>query len=227
MDLPRTRTALHGIAELLLAGPQYAESGTIRLRALPTGIATVAEPDLRLEGAELVGAAGRHPLAGTYAEVAAAAGIDAAHSSADVYSDARRRRPPTTASSSTPPTLAVLTEALAAGDAALRAFAPDEEPVLWPEHLDVAIALDEVNYGVSPGDAGVPEPYAYVGPWTPRDRRLLEPAVRRRPAAVSARRRRRRRRLLPRGRPARRRLNPPPCTAAGRRARRPAGWRSG
>jgi hypothetical protein len=28
--------------------------------------------------------------------------------------------------------------------------------------------LDKVNYGVSPGDDDIPEPYAYVGPWTPR-----------------------------------------------------------
>jgi hypothetical protein len=42
------------------------------------------------------------------------------------------------------------------------------EPVLWPEHFDVGIAADEVNYGVSPGDAGHQSPYAYVGPWTAR-----------------------------------------------------------
>ncbi len=25
-----------------------------------------------------------------------------------------------------------------------------------------------MNYGVSPGDDGIPEPYAYVGPWKQR-----------------------------------------------------------
>ena len=55
------------------------------------------------------------------------------------------------------------------GDAALGAFAPGAERVLWPEHFDVGYALDEVNYGVSPGDDGHPEPYAYVGPWQPRE----------------------------------------------------------
>lgn len=166
MDLTPTRTALHGIAELLLAGPQYAESGTIRLRALPGGIATVAAPDLRLEGAELVSAHGRHPLQGTYADVAAAAGVTP-RSLSDVYSDVAQVDP-TDPVELDPAQLAVLTDALATGDAALRAFAPEETPVLWPEHLDVAISLDEVNYGVSPGDSSVPEPYAYVGPWTPR-----------------------------------------------------------
>jgi hypothetical protein len=54
------------------------------------------------------------------------------------------------------------------GDAALRRLAPHATPVLWPEHFDVGIQLDEVNYGVSPGDHYVAEPYAYVGPWAPR-----------------------------------------------------------
>jgi hypothetical protein len=40
--------------------------------------------------------------------------------------------------------------------------------VLWPEHFDVSITVDEVNYGVSPGDGYLGEPYAYVGPYTPR-----------------------------------------------------------
>ena len=45
------------------------------------------------------------------------------------------------------------------------------EPTLWPEHLDIAIeALREdqrASYGLSPGDDGVPEPYAYVAVWYP------------------------------------------------------------
>ena len=55
------------------------------------------------------------------------------------------------------------------GDAALRQLAPDEEPVVWPEHFDVGIRKDEVNYGVSPGDGWLAEPYAYVTPpgWDP------------------------------------------------------------
>src|SRR5262249_54650103 len=63
---------------------------------------------------------------------------------------------------------AVLARAFADGDAAMRAFAPTEVPVLWPEHFDIGISVDEVNYGVSPGDARIPEPYAYVGPWAQR-----------------------------------------------------------
>lgn len=162
----RTRTALHGVAELLLAGPQYAASGTIRLRVVPGGIATVAAPDLRLEDGKLVGAHGHHPLRGSYAEVAAAVGITP-RTLDDVYQDGAGVAPEDPIQLD-PDQLAVLVDALAVGDTALRGFAPSEVPVLWPEHLDVAISCDEVNFGLSPGDATLSEPYAYVGPWVRR-----------------------------------------------------------
>lgn len=38
---------------------------------------------------------------------------------------------------------------------------------LWPEHFDLACSIGEVNYGGSPGDDDRPEPYLYVGPWSP------------------------------------------------------------
>jgi hypothetical protein len=63
----------------------------------------------------------------------------------------------------------LLLDWFARGDRAMRQFAPESTPVLWPEHFDVGIALDEVNYGVSPGDRGHRPPYAYVGPWTRRE----------------------------------------------------------
>jgi hypothetical protein len=46
------------------------------------------------------------------------------------------------------------------------------EPILWPEHFDVAIELGgeaqgrRATYGFSPGDEEHAEPYAYVAPWT-------------------------------------------------------------
>ena len=55
-----------------------------------------------------------------------------------------------------------------AGGHALKHVLPKQHPVLWPEHFDVAVTADEVNYGVSAGDDHHPTPYAYVGPWTPR-----------------------------------------------------------
>jgi hypothetical protein len=52
----------------------------------------------------------------------------------------------------------------ALGDDVLRALGG--EPILWPEHFDLAIVIGEANYGFSPGDEGHDEPYAYVGPFT-------------------------------------------------------------
>jgi hypothetical protein len=63
-----------------------------------------------------------------------------------------------------PEAAAALADWYAFGDQVLRALGG--EPILWPEHFDIAIELDEVNYGFSPGDEQHAEPYAYVGPWT-------------------------------------------------------------
>lgn len=47
---------------------------------------------------------------------------------------------------------------------------------LWPEHFDVAVDFanaantTRANYGASPGDAAIPEPYIYVGPWDMTDK---------------------------------------------------------
>jgi hypothetical protein len=59
--------------------------------------------------------------------------------------------------------------AFTTGDAALRRFAPDAAAVLWPEHFDVSATLDDVTYGMSPGDSYLDEPYVYVSPPSPPD----------------------------------------------------------
>src|SRR5205823_5825512 len=38
------------------------------------------------------------------------------------------------------------------------------EPQLWPEHFDLGLTAASVNYGVSPGDEHIPDPYLYVAP---------------------------------------------------------------
>lgn len=162
-----TRRALHGIAELLLAGPQHRAEGTIRLRITPGGFGTVAGRELRVEGEHLVAGDTRVPLAGrSYAELAAELGVEVGAPSG-LYGDGSGVEPgdPIILNPATARTIA---EAFALGDAALRQLAPDAVPVLWPEHFDVGITLSEVNYGVSPGDGYLAEPYAYVGPHQPR-----------------------------------------------------------
>jgi hypothetical protein len=64
-----------------------------------------------------------------------------------------------------PEAAARLADWYALADAVLRALGG--EPVLWPEHFDIAIVIGEANYGFSPGDDTHPEPYAYVGPFGP------------------------------------------------------------
>jgi hypothetical protein len=162
--LSRTRRSLHGVAELVLAGPQHAESGTIRLRRTPGGFGTVAQPSLRVSGVHVVSPAGVVDLDGrTSATVAEELGVEA-RSLADVYRGGPGVRPDEILHVDAR-AASVVAEAFAVGERALRAFAPGESAVLWPEHFDLAIALDEVNYGVSPGDEHIPQPYAYVSPW--------------------------------------------------------------
>src|SRR4029079_8407772 len=75
--LEGTRLALHGIAELVLAGPQYAESHDIRLRVTPGRFGTVTAPHLEVDGLELVTPRTRLPIGGTFAGLARGAGVDA------------------------------------------------------------------------------------------------------------------------------------------------------
>lgn len=159
-ELDRTRLALHSVAESLLAGPQYRTSGTIRLRVRDGAVATVAAPQVRIEGDEIVAKGTRLRMHGlTIAALGAHLGLEPGPPG--VY-------PPTGFPLDRPlhvdvAVAAKLAEAFVVGDEALRRFAPEEEAVLWPEHFDVAVRFDEVNYGVSPGDGFRPRPYAYVG----------------------------------------------------------------
>jgi hypothetical protein len=166
-DVATTRRALHGVAELVLAGPQFRTSGTIRLRVVPGGFATVAAPALAIDGEYLV--AGEHRIAingSTCGALAKAIGV-AAGAPADLYHDGSGVGPdePVTVAADA---VRFLLGCFEVGDAALRGLRPDATPVLWPEHFDLGITDDEVNYGVSLGDAVIPEPYAYVGPWRTR-----------------------------------------------------------
>jgi hypothetical protein len=161
-DLRAARRTLHALAELLMAGPQHRASGTIRLRVRSGGFATVADPPVRLEGVHLIGPSGRAAVLGcTATELADAVGVTAG-APEGVYADTSGVGV-NDALTGTALALSRLEDALQLGDLALRTFAPDTEPVLWPEHFDVGIRLDEINYGVSPSDGHLSEPYAYVG----------------------------------------------------------------
>ncbi len=166
-DLVATRRSLHGVAELLLAGPQHGRSGTIRLAPCDGGFSTTREPAVSVVRGALVHDGRTTPLDGlTVAEAATAVGLT--HCSVeDLYRDGSGLGPDDR--------LAVdegaagqIAAAFARGQAALTAFRPTETPVLWPEHFDLGITVDEVNFGISPGDDFIEVPYAYVGPWSRR-----------------------------------------------------------
>lgn len=164
-ELQTTRRCLHGVAELVMAGPMFARSGTIHLRATPGGFGTVADPDLRVDGTDLVAGHHRLPLNGTTPRQLAEQ-LELEVGGPGVYSDGSDVTPDEVLRVS-PSAARELADAFAAGKTALAEFAPDEQSVLWPEHFDIGITIGRVNYGVSPGDDHVDVPYAYVGPWDP------------------------------------------------------------
>lgn len=160
-DLAGTRRALHAVGELVLAGPQYRASATIKLRVSPGGFRTWAQPALAVVGTDVVKDGTGYAISGrTARDLAATLGVVA--EAAPVY--------PASSGAAVDDVLQVdavaakhIADAYARGDAALRLFAPDVEPILWPEHFDVGIRADDVNFGVSPGDDYLAVPYAYVG----------------------------------------------------------------
>lgn len=148
-----TVAALHRVAEEVVA-PARKPDNEIALEATPGGFGTPpfewegATHRVRVEGTELVretdGEQRREPLEGVDPE---AARVLAAwyEFGAEVLERLR-------------------------GEAHV-SEAPTE-PILWPEHFDVAIEMGDeaagarATYGFSPGDENHPEPYAYVAPWT-------------------------------------------------------------
>jgi|KBSSwiStaDraftv2_1062776.scaffolds.fasta_scaffold00809_17 hypothetical protein len=160
-----TRRQLRGVAESLIAGPQYRETGTIKLAVRADGFTGVSVR-LSVHGDQFVSGSHSVPLAGPVSAVADEADVQAG--------------PPSGVYEITDPLAAdavldidhasaeLLYRSLYAGGFALGRVLPGGHPVLWPEHFDVAVTADEVNYGVSAGDDYHPLPYAYVGPWAPR-----------------------------------------------------------
>lgn len=162
-DIAMTRRALHAVAELVLAGPQYRSQGTIRLRVTPGGFGTVAGPDVRVDGLVVTLDSHRCALHGrTPAELASSLGLTASRLD-EVYPDGSGVGLDEVLAVA-PDAAARIAAAFSAGDEALRLFAPAARRTLWPEHFDLGITVGEVNYGVSAGDDRHEQPYAYVGP---------------------------------------------------------------
>lgn len=179
--LPRsfgaTRDALHRVAEEVVA-PARKPDNEIALTQTSGGFGTPPfehggdEWQVRVDGAELVvleGGAERREAIASLAQAAELVGTelfpagppgdatpleldrDAATVLAELYAFARN--------------------ALEAHAAAMSPADDPSDVILWPEHFDIAFEAGpeplgrRANYGVSPGDDGHREPYAYVGAW--------------------------------------------------------------
>jgi hypothetical protein len=159
VSFPATVAALHRVAEDIVA-PARKPENEIALQATPGGFGTPefehrgVVQQVRVEGAELV-----HRVDGRERR-AALTSLEAAR---QLVSDLVPEGPAGPLAVD-PEAARVLGDWYALGNAVLSSFSAAEVR-LWPEHFDIAIDMDEVNFGFSPGDAGHAEPYAYVGPW--------------------------------------------------------------
>jgi hypothetical protein len=166
-ELAVTRRSLHGVAELVLAGPQYRATGKLRLGVVPGGFATILTPRLRVDGSRVAGADGVTVAIGGRTPRALAVELGVAAGRPEGMYEGGSGVSPDETLALDADQADVIIGALAAGHDALIAFAADESPVLWPEHFDVAIRVHDMNFGVSPGDGFIEEPYAYVGVASP------------------------------------------------------------
>ena len=166
--LVATRRRLHGIGECLMAGPQRRAGGRFTLRVTPGGFATTGGPALRLEGTDVVVDESRRvAVAGKFSELAESLGVDFGPPP-DAYPDGSEAGPSDEAALDAA-SAKFIQDWYLRSDAALRVLAPRQTPILWPEHFDVAIVLDETSYGASPGDGFHAMPYAYVSTSTHDD----------------------------------------------------------
>jgi len=169
-----TRDGLHQVAEHVLAAIQYVQTGDIRLAYIVGGFGTTRPlngiQELGVIDGELVVTDNDGARSTRLTTLEAAAAFVGA--TPGLPSSAY---PPATPFSAEVPlsidrTMArVMADWYGLADAALRRFAdqvkaPPASPTLWPEHFDIGITLDAVNYGASPGDDLIDEPYLYVGP---------------------------------------------------------------
>lgn len=180
--LASTRRAFHVLAERVLAPDLHRSTGRIGLRRTPGGfgqpehVVDGARRRLRVDGTRLAVVEGdveRWVDVPTLGDACAAAGVDA-EVELGVYATSTPSDPSTTLSID-PSAAQLVASWFALVDEAVEelrrrhAHLRPSITQLWPEHFDLACSMSEINFGGSPGDDGRPEPYLYVGPWTPRD----------------------------------------------------------
>lgn len=169
-----TRDGWHRVAEHVLAAAQYAQTGKISLRPVAGGFRTTRplrdNARLSVVRTQLVVDDDAGVRTAPLTTVAAAAQFVGAEPgmAATVYQPATPLEPDAPLRVD-PRSARLMADWYELADAALRHLlseidAPGQEPILWPEHFDVGITVASVNYGASPGDDHLAEPYLYVGP---------------------------------------------------------------
>jgi len=173
-----TRESLKLLASYVLAPARKAVAGRIGLRATPGEFGTPVfgtDEQLWIEGTALVRRRGGETGSVDITSVAAAADFAGVTLSGDPgIGDS----PPPLGDADAPLTIV----AVAAGAigtwfsfsaALLEEFRTElinagrkcSEVQLWPEHFDLGCDIEGVNFGASPGDDYLADPYVYVGPW--------------------------------------------------------------
>jgi len=172
------RDALHLVAAHVIAPARKAVTGRIGLRATAGGFGTPPFGDdeqLRVAGASLVRQRGHDAEAVDLTSLAAAADFAGVKLVDDpgIGHDPPPLPDPAAALAVRP----AVTDALGAwfefSASVLEEFRAEliaagrecSEVQLWPEHFDLGCNIEGVNFGASPGDSHVDEPYVYVGPW--------------------------------------------------------------
>jgi hypothetical protein len=169
---------LHRLAAHVLAPARRAATGRIGLRATPGGFGTPEFGDgeqVRVEAASLVRKRAGEAASVAITSLRAAASFAGVALSADpgIGSD-----PPPLGDPDAPLTVSPAAGAALGAWFAFSASVLEElrgglngegracsEVQLWPEHFDLGCGIDGVNFGCSPGDDHIAEPYVYVGPW--------------------------------------------------------------
>ena len=175
-----TRDALHALAEHVMSAAYFHATTHIGLRPTPRGFGTPVFGDrerVRVDGTGLVheyAGAERRAEISTLRDAATFVGVPLG--APDVYT-ATTAVDTDTALALDHDAVLALGDWYALGGALLHDLRtehsdqPSTESQIWPEHFDLACEIGSAdagtraNYGASPGDAGIPEPYLYVGPW--------------------------------------------------------------
>jgi hypothetical protein len=180
-----TRDALHALAEQVVSAAYFHATTHIGLRPTPRGFGTPIfgeQERVRVDTTALIHERGtetrRHELTTLRA---ASAFVGVPLGAPTVFTPTMSLGPEVPLRIDRDAALA-LADWYALGGAlvndlkAAHAETGSSESQIWPEHFDLACELGaadagtRANYGASPGDSTIPEPYLYVGPWAPERR---------------------------------------------------------